>query len=289
MTNIRRNGWFNTFAALLLGAVAALSLGGCSVNPATGERQFNMLSEDQEVALGIEAAPQFLQQGGGKIPDANVQAYVSSIGQKLAAASERPDLPWEFFALNSPIINAFALPGGKVFITRGLMEQLENEAELAAVLGHEVGHVNAEHIGQQMSRAKVFEIGLQVVGAVSEQSWIDTALGAGGNLYLLKFGRDQESQSDSLGLRYMTKCGYDPRGMLGVMHVLQDASGGGGIEMLQTHPLPQTRIDRVEQEINEGYAAMLNNPQYTLQPTPYQQQALAPLKKLPPAPQPKAQ
>lgn len=288
MTINRHGGWSGMVVAALLSAAGLFTLGGCSVNPATGERQFNILSEAQEISLGIEAAPQFLNQGGGQIPDATVQAYVSSVGQKLAAASERPDLPWEFFALNSPIINAFALPGGKVFITRGLMERLSNEAELAAVLGHEVGHVNAEHIGQQMSRAKAFEIGLQVVGAVSEQSWINTALGTGGNLYLLKFGRDQESQSDSLGLRYMTRCGYDPRAMLGVMQVLQDASGGGGIEMLQTHPLPQTRIDRVKREINEDYAAQLNNPNFTLQPTPYQQRALAQLKKLPPAPQPKA-
>jgi predicted Zn-dependent protease len=271
-----------------MGATTMLALGGCSTNPATGKTQLNMLSESQEVSIGNEAAPQFIEQGGGKVPDAGVQAYVSSVGMKLAASSERADLPWEFFTLNSPIINAFALPGGKVFITRGLMEKLSNEAELAAVLGHEVGHVTAQHIGQRMSQAKILEIGLQVVGAVSEQSWIDTALGTGGNLYLLKYGRDQESQSDALGLRYMTQNGYDPRAMLGVMQVLQEAGGGNGIEMLQTHPLPQTRIDRVSDMINKDYAQTLNDPKYTLQPTPYQQQALTPLKKLPPAPEPKA-
>jgi len=278
------------FALVMFTAVAlSAPMTGCTTNPATGQTQLNMLSESEEIQIGQEAAPQFLKQGGGKIPDQAVQAYVAGIGQRLASVSERPDLPWEFHVLNSPVINAFALPGGKVFITRGLMEKLENEAELAGVLGHEVGHVTAQHIGQQMSRQMLLQIGLQVAGAATEQAWINTALGAGGNLYLLKFGRDQESQSDALGLRYMTEIGYDPRGLLGVLEVLAAQSSGGGVEMLQTHPLPSTRIDRVRELINSDFAFAVNNAQYTLAKTAYQQKALAPMKKLPPPPQPKQQ
>lgn len=274
---------------MLAGMVLAAGLlGGCNTNPATGKLQFNTLSRDEEIQIGSEAEPQFITESGGEIPDATVQAYVSAIGKKLAAVSERPDMPWAFHAVNSPIVNAFALPGGKVFITRGLMEKLHNEAEIAAVLGHECGHVNAEHIGQQMSRQMVLSGVLQAAGAVSDSQWIGTLGGAGGQLYLLKFGRDQESQADELGLRYMTKAGYDPHAMLGVMEVLKSL-GNSGLEMLQTHPLPETRIERVTHLLDTGYRRTVNNPSFVLKPDAYQTSVLARLKKLPPAPQPKQQ
>ncbi|MEX2386459.1 MAG: M48 family metalloprotease, partial [Phycisphaeraceae bacterium] len=160
--------WLTVLLLTVLLSVAP----SCRVNPATGQRQLNVLTEQEEIAIGEENAPQFLQEYGGPIPSERVQRYVSEIGMEMARDSERPDLPWEFHTVDSGVINAFALPGGKVFISRGLMSKMQNEAQLAAVLGHEIGHVTAEHIGQQMSRAVAAQIGLGLLGAaVSDYEW----------------------------------------------------------------------------------------------------------------------
>jgi predicted Zn-dependent protease len=270
--------------ALTLGFLITLGfVGGCSTNPATGKMQLNAFADkDTEIKLGSSAAPGMINEGGGEIPDPEIQAYVTNIGKRLAAGSERPDLPWEFHTLNTTVVNAFALPGGKVFITRGLMEKLENEAQVAGVLGHECGHVTAQHIGQQMTRQKMFEAGLAGVGLFAKNDLAQTVGGYGGQLYLLKFGRDQESQADSLGIRYMSKLNYDPQGQVQVMQVLKSL-GNSGIEWLQTHPAPDTRIQRVKDEIKKHYANTQNNPQFSLKPEAY-----APIKarlaQLPPAP-----
>ena len=246
-----------TLAVLALAPLAAIT--GCTTNPATGERQLNMLSRDQEIAIGEDAAPEFLEQGGGEIPDRDIQRYVSDLGARLAAISERPDLPWAFYTLDTEIINAFALPGGKVFISRGLMAKMDNEAQLAGVLGHEIGHVTAQHIGQRMTRQMLIQgvaVGAGVAAQASEEDWVKV-LGAGvavgGQLYALSFSRDQELQADTLGVRYMHRADYNPVGQLQVMQILKDASGGGGLEMLQTHPLPSTRIDQLESLIARKY------------------------------------
>lgn len=248
------------------GVVAALAVliaavgPGCTVNPATGKMQFTILSEAEEIRIGEEAAPEFLEEYGGELPDETVGEYVREIGNELAAVSERPDLPWEFHVVDSATINAFVLPGGKVFISRGLLEQMENEAQLAGVLGHEIGHVTAEHIGQQMARRLGVGLGLFAIGAaaqMTDEDWL-AALGVGaqvgGTLYLLSFSRNQENEADELGMRYMTELGYNPRGQLQLMQILQREAGRpGGIEFLSTHPLPQTRIDRIEQIIQQRY------------------------------------
>ncbi len=275
---------------LTLALLALLLPGtGCSVNPATGQKQFNMLSQSEEVSLGSEAAPQFLKEYGGPIPSQAVCQYVSDIGMKLAKVSERPNLPWEFHAVDSAQINAFALPGGKVFITRGLMARLDSEAQLAGVLGHEIGHVTAQHIGQQMSRAAVASGIVQVIGvaaSVKDETWLQV-LGvgaqAGGGLYLLKFSRDQETQADELGVRYMTRLGYNPMAQIQVMRVLKEASGGGGgMEMLQTHPLPQSRIDHLRDLIKKDYPNFRDEGQLAFRKQAYQDAVLTPLSKLPP-------
>lgn len=259
------------------------SLGGCSTNPATGHAQLNMMSESEEVKLGSESAPRFVKEMGGEIPDARIRQYVSKIGGQLAAVSERPQLPWEFHVVDSAMLNAFALPGGKVFVSRGLMVRLTNEAQLAGVLGHEVGHVTAQHIGQQMTQASLLSIGLQVATNVSGNQWTGVIGGYGGKLYLLRFGRGQESQSDTLALRYMTAIGYDPNGMLGVLKVLKAASGdSGGLEMLRTHPLPQTRIDDTVDKIKSGYAQQSGNSKFRLGADTYKSTVLDRLKQLPP-------
>ncbi len=276
---------------LILGLIVGMAIGGgCSTNPATGQSQFNILSTAQEIALGRQAAPQFLKSYGGEIPAAAVTRYVRNLGHRLAAKSERPELPWAFYVVDSSVINAFALPGGKVFITRGLLSKLENEAQLAGVLGHEIGHVTAQHTGQQMSRALALQgaaIGLGLASKNSDEDWL-RVLGVGtqvgGTLFLLKFGRDQESQSDELGLRYMTRLGYNPVGQLQVMAVFQAARANKHRlpEFLSTHPLPATRIDRLEQQIHSRYPDYQNPSAYRFHADRYKETVLDELERLPP-------
>ncbi len=279
-----------TLAVLML-------LGGCKVNEATGRRQWNLMSQEQEIALGEEAEPQFIQQNGGEIPSPEIRTYVSKLGHELAANSEKPDLPWEFHVLNTDVINAFALPGGKVFITRGLLSQMTNEAQLAGVLGHEIGHVTAEHTDERMSYAYGVQIAAAaagVAGEATDQDWL-RVLGLGtqvaGTGFGLKFSRDQESEADELGVRYMAEDGYNPKGQVQVMEILKAASGGGGgPEFLATHPLPETRIKRLNKHIKNEFD-LGRGDGYTFGERSFQQNVLQPLRQLPPAPkqQPQAQ
>ncbi len=271
-------------AVLFLTAIA-----GCSTNPATGQKQLNWISTEKENSLGAEAAPKFVEQYGGDIPSESIHKYINDLGHRLAAVSERPDLDWEFHAVDSAVINAFALPGGKVFVTRGLMKELTSEAQLAGVLGHEVGHVTAQHIGQQMTRAIIITgigVGIGVAGEQSDEDWL-TVLGVGtsvgGGLYMLSYGRNQETQSDELGLRYMTHLGYNPIGQVQVMKVLKRASGGNGrgMEFLATHPYPDTRIKHLNQIIREQYPDYKDPQKYRVYRDRYQRTVLAELKRLP--------
>ncbi len=276
------------WTALLLLTAMFMSV-GCSTNPATGEKQLNWLSNDRERSLGAEASPKFVEQYGGDIPSDSIQQYVSDLGHRLAAVSERPDLDWEFHAVDSGVINAFALPGGKVFVTRGLMEDLRSEAQLAGVLGHEVGHVTGQHIGQQMTRGMILTgigVGIGVAGQQSDEDWL-TVLGVGtsvgGGLYMLSYGRDQETQADELGVRYMTRLGYNPIGQVQVIKVLKRASGGGGggVEFLSTHPYPDTRIKYLNKHIREQYPDFDDPQKYRVFRDRYQREVLNVLKKLP--------
>ena len=264
---------------------------GCQRNAATGDLQFSGLSQQQAVKLGEEAEPQFLQQNGGEVPDAGVRAYVTSIGKKLAAKSEEPRLPWEFHVLDSAQINAFALPGGKVFMSRGLMQRMTNEAQLAGVLGHEIGHVTADHVGQRMARAQaaaVLGAGLGVVGEATDKDWLrilGVGTGVGSGVYLLQFSRGNELQSDELGVRYMHRLGYNPWGQVQVMEILKEASGGGGGGLLQeflaTHPLPETRIEDLEELIKDKYPKQRRDGDGFFEDR-FREKALVPLSKLPP-------
>lgn len=283
----------NRFGLLLVAMITCMiTLTGCSVNPATGQKQLNAISTSQEISMGAQAAPEFTQAYGGPVPSQTVVSYVTEMGGKLANVCERPDLPWEFTIVDSSVLNAFALPGGKVFLSRGLADKLTNEAQLAGVLGHEIGHVTAQHIGQQMTRAMIIQgigVGLAVAGDQTDNDTLKV-LGvgatAGGTVYMLKFGRDQESQADELGVRYMTRLGYNPIGQVQVMEVLKAASGASGqLEILSTHPQPQTRIDRLNNLISEQYPAArsANNDLFKFNVQSYQQRMLNPLKSLPPA------
>lgn len=225
---------------VMLGTVMLIPV-GCTTNPATGERILTLYSWEDEKEMGASAAAGLADQFGGEVEATIPSDYVRTVGMKLTTGVEQgvPDLDWEFTLLNTDVINAFALPGGKIFFTRGLAERLEDEAEMAGVLGHEIGHVTARHGNQRISTQIGFNallVGTAVaVGVADEDSSVRQygqvavpGLAIGGNLVLLKYGRDDESEADMLGMRYMARAGYDPSGQLRVMQVLQEASSGGG-------------------------------------------------------------
>ncbi len=284
------------FPPIFLAAAALALLAACSTNPATGDRSFTLLSWSQEAQLGAEAAGDFTQQYGGEVPDPEIRAYVTEVGQRLLGGVEEgvPALEWEFTMLDSDVINAFALPGGKVFFSRGLAEQLDDEAEMAGVLGHEIGHVTARHGNQRMSQ----QLGLNLllaglaagVGVATDEGSAARdvaavglpALAVGGNVVMLSYGRDDELEADRLGMRYMMRAGYDPAAQRDVMIVLQAVSGGSSQpEWLSTHPASETRIRRINQLLEGPFAETQENPQYVRLSDEYRTRMLRPLGDLP--------
>jgi predicted Zn-dependent protease len=226
-------------------AAAALLLTACATNPVTGKRQLSLVSESQEIELGKQSAEE-VRQTMPRYPDEKVQAYVSGVGMRMAKASERPNLPWSFTVVDDAAVNAFALPGGPIFITRGILTHMNSEAELASVLGHEIGHVTARHSVQQLSKAQLAQVGLGIGSVISpELAGLSQAAGAGLQLLFLKYGRDAESQSDQLGFKYMLKEGWDPHEMPKMFATLQRVSASAGGDKLpgylSTHPDPGDR------------------------------------------------
>ncbi len=232
-------------------AVAVTSLvAGCSVNPATGERQLTLIGEAQEIQMGREA-DQEISASLGLYADEATQRYVSALGQDLAAKSERPDLPWSFKVLDDPIVNAFALPGGFIYVTRGILAHLSSEAELAGVIGHEIGHVTGRHSVERLSKAQLASAGLGVGMVLSPRfrQFGDLAqMGMG--LLFLKYSRDDEREADELGVRYSLRGGFDAREMPEVFTILKrvgEVAGAGDIpNWLATHPDPEARRERIQ-------------------------------------------
>jgi predicted Zn-dependent protease len=236
---------------LILPALLASSVVMCARNPVTGRRELSLISESQEVSMGQEAAKQV----AASIPpvaDDALQRYVSGLGMQLARASERPNLPWSFTVIDDPQVNAFALPGGPIFITRGILSHMNSEAQLVSVLGHEIGHITAKHSVQQMSQAQLAQIGLiaAVIVKPGLAQFGDLA-SQGLGLLFLKFGRDDETQADDLGFKYMTTGGYSPTEMAEMFRTLQRLGGGsteGRVpEWLSTHPDPGNRVEKTLQ------------------------------------------
>lgn len=290
-------------AAMAVSVSAALT--GCATDPTTGDRFFSLYSWDQEASLGLEAAPSFADEFGGPVPNEAIRSYVTEVGSSMIPHVEEgvpDDLPWEFTILNSDVVNAFALPGGQVFITRGLASQLDNEAQLAGVLGHEIGHVTARHGNQQMSRSVALQGGLVagalVIGAAGEDSVIREygqyglpVAQVGGQLVLLSYGRDAEYQADELGMRYMSRAGYKPSGQRGVMQKLAELSAGGQRPpaWLATHPYPEARIDRINELLRGEYAQAEASGANDKFPDRYRDRMLRPLASMPPAPPPSSE
>jgi predicted Zn-dependent protease len=229
-------------------AILALVLGACAVNPVTGRRELALISEPQEIAMGRQGAQEVLR-SIGLVPDSALQRYVERVGMALARRSERPDLPWSFAVVDDPVPNAFALPGGPIFVTRGLLALMNNEAELASVLGHEIAHITARHSVRQLSRQQAAQMGL-VLGSILSPTVADLgeALGAGLQLAFLKYGRDDEREADDLGFRYALAQGYDVREMADVFASLGRLAGDDGRSpvpaWMSTHPDPGERVER---------------------------------------------
>jgi predicted Zn-dependent protease len=280
----------------LAGIMVAAVPTGCSVNPATQRRQLSLFSMEQEVELGREAKGQVLGEMGGELADPQLKAYITQVGMILAATTEGtyPQLPWEFTVINSDIINAFALPGGQVFISRGLLLNMTNEAQLAGVLGHEIGHVTARHGNDRMVSSVLYETGAAVSTAILSEGLGGTAgelaprlVQFGGQTIVLRYGRKEELEADEFGMRYMSRAGYDPTGQRDVMKILEASMGdadGLPPEWLSTHPYPKTRIDRINSMLAGEYAQAAANPTRSNNEAEYNTRVLQRLRALPPAP-----
>ena len=251
--------------------LASSLVAACATNPVTGKPELSLVSEQQEIQMGQQGAQQVAQEVG-LIKDQALQNYVQSVGSAIATKSERPNLPWTFRAVDDPSPNAFALPGGYVFVTRGLLDLMNNEAELASVLGHEIGHVTARHSVHQMSEQQLAQLALGVGAILSPTvAQLGEAASQGLGLLFLKYSRDDESQADDLGFRYALNQGYDVRYMDDVFRSLQrieESSKQSPLPTwLQTHPGEADRIQAIDKKLaqlqpNQLANARVNASQY---------------------------
>lgn len=234
---------------LTLAVLCSLALGACATNPVTGTKQFNLLSEAEELAIGQQADAEIRREMGVYNND-ELQRYISNIGMKMAQQSHRPNLPWTFTVVDVAAINAFAVPGGYIYITRGILPYLDDEAELAGVIGHEIGHVTARHAAQAYSRQAGGGIGLAILSIfVPQTAPFQDLSSLGLNVLFLKYGRDQELQSDRLGMEYESKQGWDPTGVprfLTTLARVSEATEKGVPNWLSTHPEPGSRVKDAE-------------------------------------------
>ncbi len=235
----------NVSRLAVIAIFSALAAGACATNPVTGKRELALISESQEIAMGRDADKEIVA-AYGLYPDDRLQQYLQELGSRIAAKTERPALPWTFRVVDDAAVNAFALPGGFIYVTRGIMTHLNSEAELVTILGHEIGHVTARHSVNQMSKQQLAQIGLVAGMVLSPRvaqfgNLAQTGLG----ILFLSFSRADESQSDELALKYMTAAGYDPREMVDVFRMLEGVSqqaGGGRLpQWLSSHPNPENR------------------------------------------------
>lgn len=242
----------------IMAATALVS--GCSTNPATGEQSFTaFMDAEDEIRIGAEEHPKMLEAFGGAYDDAALTAYVNAIGQRMVAKSELPDLKFQFIVLNDDTVNAFALPGGYIYLSRGLIALAEDEAELAGVIGHEIGHVTARHSAQRYSSAMATNIGLTAVSILGSVLGAPSGLGNlasfGAQAALQSYSRSQELEADKLGVRYMTQLGYDPSALgdfFAKLHAhteIQAKKAGKSADnfsIMQTHPRTADRISQAE-------------------------------------------
>lgn len=254
----------------------AVTVAACTVNPVTGDRQLDLMGEPQEIQLGATLYPQYTAQSFGEVQDTELQAFVERVGVRLAQVGHRPQLPWTFNAVNDPSVNAYALPGGKVSITRGLLARMESEDELAAVLGHETGHVTARHAAQQYTRQVLSQLALVGAAVYMEVEDVDNRglymVGGmlGAQLALAHYSREQERQSDFLGFEYMSQVGYNPEGMVDLMETLASTNQRSPSfveQMFASHPMTSERIDTARQRVANAPPELTSRPLTTAEYT----------------------
>ncbi len=252
------------FFYIFIAVILVSGLTGCSTNPATGEKQFTaLMSPSQEMQVGAQEHSKIIKQYG-IYKDKKLQDYVSGIGKKIVQYTERPEVDYKFYLLDNPMINAFALPGGYIYVTRGLLALANSEAELASVLAHETGHITARHSAERYSRGVVTSLGAMVLSTAIGSSGVSQALGLGSELYMKSYSRGQEAQADSLGIRYLSRSGYTPKAMAGFLRNLQADSAlqamidkkkrnDGGY--FSTHPATAERVSKTVVEARQYAAA----------------------------------
>lgn len=228
-------------------------------NPVTGKRQHVAISPEKEIKLGLESAPMMSRQMGGEVPASDPRTkVVQGVGSYLVTHTLAKKSPWKFqfhLLADERTVNAFALPGGQIFITLGLLNKLQNEAELAGVLGHEMGHVIERHTAEQMAKNQlgqmmVLGVGTAASGNDSQNAYMLASFV--NQMIQLRYGRQDESEADEWGIRLVTEAGFDPRAMIKVMEVLKAASrGGGGLDIFQTHPNPDLRISQIQEYLSK--------------------------------------
>lgn len=242
-------------ATMHLGLTLAL-LSGCAINPVTGDEEMMFFSPEKDIALGRKYAPLIEQELGGRIPDENLQNYVNQVGQRIARVCHRPDLSYHFAVVEEGGANALAVPGGYVYITKGLLKELKSEAQLAAILGHEVGHVVARDTMAAITR----QIGATAILAAAAVSDAPSDVIRGttfiSSVLSLQYSREDEKDADMTGLSYMTRAGYDPNGIVETMKILEELQTYRPIEFFSTHPNPESRVAYLEDRIARRYAEM---------------------------------
>ncbi|HEY3056670.1 MAG TPA: M48 family metalloprotease [Thermoanaerobaculia bacterium] len=248
-----------------------LLIAACATNPVTHKREFNIVSESQEISIGQQSHEQVIRQFGVYDEKPELNRLVDAVGHRIAATSDRPNLPWHFTVIDTPMVNAMALPGGYVYITRGMLERINSDDELAGVLGHEITHVTARHAAQQMSRAQLAQFGMilgaVVAGPAAVQQYGQLAE-LGLNLLFQRYSRSQESQADLVGTEYVARANFNPVGAERMLLTLQrlDKHPASGIERyFESHPDPAKRVRDVRKKLSEiaakNPAAMANEPQ----------------------------
>lgn len=256
------------------GGVAFCSSGltACAIDPVTGKNTMVFLSEQDEVNLDRSNSPHQLSSDYGRVQDTHLQTYLNQVGHTIAGRSHRPQMPYSFQAVNASYINAYAFPGGTIATTRGILVELDNEAELAALLGHEIGHVNARHAAEQATTsilASAVIMGATIYANITDYrdyaGLIQTLGGVGVGALLAHYSRNNEREADALGIEYMTRSGYDPYGMAGLLGILQENGRGNpsAIEMMfATHPMSSERVQTAQMENNGRYASFHNDRYY---------------------------
>jgi predicted Zn-dependent protease len=239
---------------LMLLILTLTAVSGCVTNPVTGKEQFMLVSPTQDVEIGKKYAPEIEKELGGRIESDVITQYVNSIGQKVARVSHDKDLRFTYVAVNDDSMNALALPGGYIFITRGMLEKLENESQLAGILAHETLHVTARHSAAAMSQQ--IGMGILMTAAMSQTSSGAAARAANLTTQLigLKYSRENEKEADRYGMDYMVKAGYSPNGMVETMQILAKESSQRPVEFFSTHPNPENRVGLLKRHIGKrGY------------------------------------